>query len=753
MIRFLSLLAGSIFLVFASFTANCDDNGIEASWSDFSDREDSLAAIEEYVNSYKEIVTSKNDELYKNLVSARDNFHQLNFAMLTTFDTNEIRLSYYQILRQAKTFRTKTAELKKIKEDLSYYATQFEAMKDDVSSILKDDSSAAAKTAVNKMITKIDLIKKNISDMLESVTKTVAGAEETNIELSNIISKADRLFEDTIYDYYFEQSESVFSQDTQTMIPVMMQRWIQSVDKFVKKKIPDTFVEWKSVLISFALIFCIVFLPILFYLNRYLKTRISITKYTRRLIIQALVYLIFAICILFSLADIIFPETIIFSFIWILLISRWGMDFAWALKNLNNPDDYGKSPLMPLFWVYFAACFFQFLNIPEVILTILWPGFLLIAFIHILQRPKYPLMPQESYFRKISIFLLAIFIAGSMLGYVNLSIFLTASWFILMIGFQFSFTFSTIFKNINEKFVKNKILKTLSLGIGMPLIWLAVIATVIGWAGYQYLNINIVIKILESTIDIYGVKINIILIILGVFLFFVVKTILHVIRSSLDVKYGANEETGGILPVFHTMTRYAFWTLYVIVVLKFMDISITSIAIIAGGLSVGIGLGLQGFVTSFVNGIIILMNRTVRVGDVIQVDNMQARVLKIDLRNTLVQTYDNAIVSVPNSQILNNKFINWTLNNKLVRRQIDIRVKYGVEVEQVKNLIVEIALKNTKIKKFPEPSVQLSDFTDGGMIFSLKIWLDDLDNESVILSDLRYEINKTLMANNIIKIT
>jgi small-conductance mechanosensitive channel len=531
----------------------------------------------------------------------------------------------------------------------------------------------------------------------------------------------------------------------------MVRHWVNSVDKFVKKKIPDTFSEWKGVLISFLIVLCVVFLPMLVYLNKYLKARTSITKYTRRLIIKSSVYLVLAVCILFSLAEIIFPETIVFSFVWILLVSRWGMDLAWALKNLNNPDNYGSSPLSYLFWVYFAACFFQFLNLPDVILVVLWPGILIIALIHILHGLKYPLVPPDSYFRKISIFLLFVFLGGSFLGYVNLSIFFTASWFILMIGFQFSYTFSTIFRNINERFVKSKILQTLSMGIGIPMIWLAVIAAVVTWAGFQYLNINMVMNILKSTFDFYGVKINILLLILGVFLFFVVKTILHVIRSSLDSKFGKNEETGGILPVFHTMTRYAFWVIYIIVVLKFMDVSITSIAIIAGGLSVGIGLGLQGFVTSFVNGIIILMNRTVRVGDVIQVDNMQARVLKIDLRNTIVQTYDNAIVSVPNSQILNNKFINWTLNNKLVRRQIDIRVKYGVEGEQVKDLIIAIALKNTRIKRFPEPSVQLSDFTDGGMIFSLKIWLDDLDNESVILSDLRYEINKTLMANNVIK--
>lgn len=752
MSRFLRLFSVGALLVFASIFANCDDNGIEATWSDFSDREDSLAAIEQYVHSYKEIVSTKNDEVYKNLASARDRFHQLNFAMLTTFDTNEMRLSYYQIVKQAKAFLAKTQELEKIKGDLTYYSNQFEEMKTDVYSILKDDSSASAKTAVLKMIAKIDSIKAVLDDMLKSVSKTLVAAKETDTELKTIISKADKLFEETIHDYYFERLESIFSQDTQIMIPVMMRHWIGSVDKFLKKKIPDTFSEWESILISFLLVFCIVFLPMLFYLNKYLKTRIAITRHTRKLIIRSSVYLMFAICILFSLSEIIFPETIIFSFIWILLISRWGMDLAWALKNLHNPDDYGKSPLCYLFWIYFAACFFQFLNIPDVVVDVLWPGLLIIALIHILQRLKYPLMPPDNYFRKITIFLLVVFTLGSLLGYVNLSIFMTASWFMLMIGFQFSYTFSTIFRNINEKFIESKILKTLSLGLGMPLIWLAVITAVVTWAGYQYLNIDMVINILKSTVDFYGVKINILLIVLGVFLFFVVKTILHVIRSSLDSKFGKNEETGGILPVFHTMTGYAFWVLYIIVVMKFMDVSITSIAIIAGGLSVGIGLGLQGFVTSFVNGIIILMNRTVRVGDVIQVDNMQARVLKIDLRNTIVQTYDNAIVSVPNSQILNNKFINWTLNNKLVRRQIDIRVKYGVEVEQVKELIIAVAFKNTKIKKFPEPSVQLSDFTDGGVIFSLKIWLDDLDNESLILSDLRYEINKTLMVNNVIKI-
>ena len=219
-------------------------------------------------------------------------------------------------------------------------------------------------------------------------------------------------------------------------------------------------------------------------------------------------------------------------------------------------------------------------------------------------------------------------------------------------------------------------------------------------------------------------------------------------QTTINAKYG--DKDGGVLPVFHTLTEYAAWALYVMIVMKMFGISISSLAIVAGGLSVGIGIGMQGLMGSFLNGLTILLSRTIREGDIIEIDNMFGKVLKIDLRSTIIKTYDNAIVAIPNTYILNSKLINWTLNNKFVRRRIDVKVKAGSDAVNVKEVLCATALKAKGILKDPTPEVLLNSFASDGLSFSLNIWIDDIDKESAILSDLRFEINNVLIREKLI---
>jgi len=147
--------------------------------------------------------------------------------------------------------------------------------------------------------------------------------------------------------------------------------------------------------------------------------------------------------------------------------------------------------------------------------------------------------------------------------------------------------------------------------------------------------------------------------------------------------------------------------------------------------------------------LIILAGRTLKHGDIIQTDQHWGRVTKITIRSTVIQTFDNAILSIPNSQIISNKLINWTHNNVLVRRDISIDVAYNSDIEKINELLIQIAKKSDHILSKPEPIVLFNDFGNSALNFILRIWIDDINYIVSVPSSIRTEINRVFKENKI----
>jgi small-conductance mechanosensitive channel len=171
-----------------------------------------------------------------------------------------------------------------------------------------------------------------------------------------------------------------------------------------------------------------------------------------------------------------------------------------------------------------------------------------------------------------------------------------------------------------------------------------------------------------------------------------------------------------------------------------LGIGLTGIAVVAGALSVGIGFGLQNIVNNFISGIILLVERPVKVGDTVVVNNYEGVVRKIRVRSTEIETGLHASVIIPNADLLQNSVLNWTHHSRVGRVEVRVVAPFAVEPERIETLLLACANDHPQVVRVPAPSVSLINFIDRGAEYQLSFQLDDLDDKAHVASDVRKAI-------------
>jgi small-conductance mechanosensitive channel len=175
--------------------------------------------------------------------------------------------------------------------------------------------------------------------------------------------------------------------------------------------------------------------------------------------------------------------------------------------------------------------------------------------------------------------------------------------------------------------------------------------------------------------------------------------------------------------------------------LSYAGLDFTHLAIVAGALSVGIGFGLQAIFNNFVSGIILLVERPVKVGDWIIVNGREGFVRRINVRATEIETFDRASVIVPNSQLITGEVINLTHRNAMGRVLIKVGASYKADPEQVMRILQGVADKSSSILRLPAPGVGFDDFGPDSMMFSLVAFVADVGQRGAVQNELRIAIN------------
>ena len=201
------------------------------------------------------------------------------------------------------------------------------------------------------------------------------------------------------------------------------------------------------------------------------------------------------------------------------------------------------------------------------------------------------------------------------------------------------------------------------------------------------------------------------------------KNIIYKIKH----KYNISHSTATLLA---NMGYYTIITLSFLIALKIVGLDLSSLAIIAGALSVGIGFGLQNVVSNFVSGIILMFERSIKVGDYIQIDqDTRGEVVDISMRSTIIRTNDNINLIIPNQSFIQNNVINWTLGDDIVRFRVPFGVAYGSDVDEVEKVVLD-ALKQSNLHYIKKnysldvtPRVVFIEMGDSSLNFELMIWV------------------------------
>ncbi len=203
---------------------------------------------------------------------------------------------------------------------------------------------------------------------------------------------------------------------------------------------------------------------------------------------------------------------------------------------------------------------------------------------------------------------------------------------------------------------------------------------------------------------------------------------------------------------FISIFKFIKYVTYIIVfffILSQSGINITPFLAASAALLVGLGLALQDLFQDVIGGIFIILDKSLLVGDVIEVEDKVGKVIEIKLRTTRAITRDDKIIIIPNHILIRNSIYNYTQNRKTTREKIVIGVAYGSDTRKVEELLLECANKHSSVLKNPKAFVTFEDFGDSALIFHLNIFINNSFRSPKMMSDIRFHIDEIFRQNNI----
>jgi small-conductance mechanosensitive channel len=178
-----------------------------------------------------------------------------------------------------------------------------------------------------------------------------------------------------------------------------------------------------------------------------------------------------------------------------------------------------------------------------------------------------------------------------------------------------------------------------------------------------------------------------------------------------------------------------------LIIFQTVGIDLTTLNVLAGAVGIGIGFGLQNIANNFISGLIILIERPIKVGDRVEVGDVEGDVVSIGARSTTVRTNDSIAIIVPNSKFISENVVNWSFGGEIVRFKIPVSVAYASDIDLVTELLLKIADENEDVAKSPPPSVRLIELGQSALEFELRAWSrEKLHRPGLFTSNINYEI-------------
>ena len=207
--------------------------------------------------------------------------------------------------------------------------------------------------------------------------------------------------------------------------------------------------------------------------------------------------------------------------------------------------------------------------------------------------------------------------------------------------------------------------------------------------------------------------------------------------------------------VIHLLLRVFYviaMAILLVTTLELINVPITAFAFLSGAIAIGVGFGAQNIINNFISGWILMWERPIRIGDFLEVESAKGVVEEINTRSTRIRRVDGVHLLIPNSKLLENTVVNWTLIDSLVRTSVTVGVAYGSPAKKVAALIMQATTDQKKIVESPAPVVTFEDFGDNALMFEVTFWLDSNAEGGlrVMRSNIRFRLEELFEEHNIV---
>ncbi len=437
---------------------------------------------------------------------------------------------------------------------------------------------------------------------------------------------------------------------------------------------------------------------------------------------------------------------------------RGQIAMAWDLRRVKHPDVQRRySPLLALLPLTFCAYLFIYLPLPRLVTLVLWLVSLLVSLWWCRKKSHRDLdigsMQMEKSIMDLQPLILWPCLILCLLGLHFYSMALYLLYSSVSVAVQISAASLSFISKLNESLTSDDartMLASFILALAAPIVLLFSLTIVSLWLATLPGGMDLLQFYIFKSVSIGETQLNFVQLLLIATAFFLARTAARMGQSFINrlPERGFRVDSSLVTPL-QTAYFYAVWCLFGFFVLRSLGMNLSNLAVIAGGLSVGIGFGMQNLVNNFVSGIILIFSRSLQVGDIVQAGDIVGRIKRINVRSTLVETPDSATIYVPNSTFISGNLTNWTSSSRSRRQQVEVGVAYGSDTQLVSKTLLDIANRNTDILAFPQPSVQFREFGASTLNFALLFWVKDYDLAQRVASELRFAINRRFAEEHI----
>jgi small-conductance mechanosensitive channel len=255
----------------------------------------------------------------------------------------------------------------------------------------------------------------------------------------------------------------------------------------------------------------------------------------------------------------------------------------------------------------------------------------------------------------------------------------------------------------------------------------------------------------QLAVSLGGVRISLLLLIKGVIVFTVLLKLASSASNLMEKRISDfTELTPSVKVLLSKALKITLLTVAVFVALSSLGINLSAFAFIGGAIGVGVGFGLQKVVSNLVSGVILLLDRSIKPGDVIEIGTTYGRIQSLGARYVSVATRDRMEYLIPNEDLITNQVVNWSFSDKLLRLKITVGVSYNADIHEVIRLMVTAAAGTARVLSDPKPACQLKNFGDSAIDMELRIWINDPENGVAnVSSAVRLAIWDTFKKNGI----